>query len=168
MLHEKNMPMFYCAEATSTTVYIMNRCTTTGAHELTPHEVYAGKRPTLSHLRVFGSIAYVHLSTKKRQKLDMKSKKCIFVGYSSEKRDTSASTLPHVQFRYVRMLSVMNRHLGTHSFRLHPADLDKGKGKMPEYEVEYPDESDSDVSARSLDGEFEVPIMRTPDTTMLS
>ena len=39
------------------------------------------------------------------------------------------------------------------------AGSDKGKGKMPEYEV---DENDSDVSARSLDSEFGVPIMRTP------
>ena len=34
---------------------------------------------------------------------------------------------------------------------------------MPEYEVEdHPDNSDSDLSARSLDSEFGVPIMRTP------
>ena len=40
---------------------------------------------------------------------------------------------------------------------------DKGKGKMPEYEVEvHPDDSNSDDSALSLDSEFGVPIMRTP------
>ena len=40
---------------------------------------------------------------------------------------------------------------------------DKGKGKMPEYEVEvHPNDNDSDDSARSLDREFGVPIMRTP------
>ena len=34
---------------------------------------------------------------------------------------------------------------------------------MPEYEVDvHPDDSDSDVSAPSLDSEFGVPIMRTP------
>ena len=41
------------------------------------------------------------------------------------------------------------------------AGSDKGKGKMPEYEVDHHDESDSDVSARSLDSEFGVPIMET-------
>ena len=40
--------------------------------------------------------------------------------------------------------------------------LDKGKGKMPEYEVDHPDESDSNVSAPLLDSEFGVPIMVTP------
>ena len=39
---------------------------------------------------------------------------------------------------------------------------DKGKGKMPEYEVEELPDRDSDDSARSLDSEFGVPIMRTP------
>ena len=40
---------------------------------------------------------------------------------------------------------------------------DKGKGKMPEYEVEvHLDDSNSDDSALSLDSEFGVPIMRTP------
>ena len=40
--------------------------------------------------------------------------------------------------------------------------MDKGKGKIPEYEVDHPDNNDSDVSAPSLDSEFGVPIMRTP------
>ena len=40
--------------------------------------------------------------------------------------------------------------------------LDKGKGKMPEYEVDHPDDNDSDGSTSSLDSEFGVPIMRTP------
>ena len=39
------------------------------------------------------------------------------------------------------------------------AGLDKGKGKLPEYEVNHLDERDSDVSACSLDSEFGVPIM---------
>ena len=40
--------------------------------------------------------------------------------------------------------------------------MDKGKGKMPEYEVDHPNESASDVSACSLDNEFGVGIMQTP------
>ena len=39
--------------------------------------------------------------------------------------------------------------------------LDKGEGKMPEYEVDHPDDNDSNVSVPSLDSEFGVPIMRT-------
>ena len=42
------------------------------------------------------------------------------------------------------------------------AGLDKGKGKMPEYEVDNPDHNDSDVSAPSIHNQFGVPIMGTP------
>ena len=62
----------------------MNRCTTSGVHEITPHEKYYGKKPDLSYVRIFGSFAYVHIPDKKRQNLDPKSKKCILVGYSLE------------------------------------------------------------------------------------
>mgnify|MGYP000096563728 CR=1 FL=1 len=34
---------------------------------------------------------------------------------------------------------------------------------MPEYEADHPDDSDSDVSACSLDSEFGVPIKRSPE-----
>ena len=47
----------------------------------TPQEVWTGKKPSLSHLRVFGCDAYVHVPKEKRTKVDSKSKKCIFIGY---------------------------------------------------------------------------------------
>ena len=31
----------------------MKRCTTSGVHEITPHEKYYGKKPNLSHIRIF-------------------------------------------------------------------------------------------------------------------
>ena len=40
--------------------------------------------------------------------------------------------------------------------------MDKGKDKMLKYEVDHPDDNDSDVSAPSLDNEFGVPITQTP------
>ena len=71
----------------STTVYLMNQYSTTnGVHELTPYEIYVGRKSNLSHLRVFGRIAYVHILNERRQKLDPKSEKCILVGYSPEQK----------------------------------------------------------------------------------
>jgi len=51
---------------------------------MTPKEKFTGKKPDVSHLRVFGCIAYVHVPDEKRSKLDPKVEKCIFIGYSSE------------------------------------------------------------------------------------
>ena len=40
----------------------------------------------LSHVRIFVSIAFVHIPDEKRQKLDPKLRKCILVGYSLEQK----------------------------------------------------------------------------------
>ena len=84
MMNEKHMLKSYWVEAANTNVYLMNRCTTSGVHEITPHERYYGKKTDLSHTRIFGAIAYVHIPDEKRKKLDPKSEKCILVGYSLE------------------------------------------------------------------------------------
>ncbi|PNX60087.1 hypothetical protein L195_g060011, partial [Trifolium pratense] len=49
-----------------------------------PEEVWSGKEVKLSHLRVFGCVAYVHISDQGRNKLDPKSKKCTFIGYGED------------------------------------------------------------------------------------
>ena len=48
MMNEKHMPKSYWAEAAHTAVYLMNWCTTSGVHEVTPHEKYYGRKPDLS------------------------------------------------------------------------------------------------------------------------
>ena len=50
-----------------------------GVHTL-PEEVFIGKRPNLSHLRIFGCPVYIHVPKEKRSKLDPIGKKIIFVG----------------------------------------------------------------------------------------
>jgi len=50
----------------------------------TPQEVWTGKKPSLSHLKVFGCDAYVHVPKKERTKLDCKSERCIFIGYKDD------------------------------------------------------------------------------------
>ena len=65
---------------------VMNRCTTSGVHEVTLHEKNYGKKLDLSHVRIFASLGYVHILDEKRQKLDSKSEKCILVGYSQQRK----------------------------------------------------------------------------------
>ena len=61
MMNEKNLPKWYWEEAVNTAVYLMNRCPTSGVHNVTPHEKFFGKKSDLSHVGIFGSIAYVHI-----------------------------------------------------------------------------------------------------------
>lgn len=43
--------------------------------------MWLGTKPSVSHLRVFGCEAFVHVPQEKASKLDPKTKKCIIVGY---------------------------------------------------------------------------------------
>lgn len=45
----------------------------------TPQEVWSRRNPNISHLKVFESVARVHILDKKRAKLDDKSEKFIFI-----------------------------------------------------------------------------------------
>jgi len=86
MLNEKNFPNYFWVEAVVTTVYIMKRTPTTIVHGMPPKEKFTSKKPNVSHLRLFGCIAYVHAPNEKRSKLDPKTEKCIFIGYSLEQK----------------------------------------------------------------------------------
>ncbi|KAI5318138.1 hypothetical protein L3X38_037846 [Prunus dulcis] len=83
MLHEKGMPYFLWTEAVHTTVYLLNRCPTKALNNITPFEAYSGRKPGIAHLKVFGSLCYVHVPTELRHKLEPKSTKGVFVGYAT-------------------------------------------------------------------------------------
>jgi hypothetical protein len=57
MVEEKSLPKFYWAEAVRTAVYIRNQM----GDKVSAHERYFETKPNLRHLRVFDSIAYVHI-----------------------------------------------------------------------------------------------------------
>jgi hypothetical protein len=84
MLNEKNLPNYFWAKVVVTAVYIMNRTPTAAIHGMTLEEKFTGKKLDVSHLKVFGCIACVHVLDEKRSKLDPKADKCIFIGYSLE------------------------------------------------------------------------------------
>lgn len=86
MLKAKNLPNSFWAEAVATTVHLLNISPTKAVWNHTPFEAWYDKKPVVSNLRIFGSIADAHVSAEKRQKLDDKSVKCIFIGYSEESK----------------------------------------------------------------------------------
>jgi len=49
---------------------------------MTPEEKFTSKKPDVSHFRMFGCIAYVHVPDEKRLKLYPKADTGIFIGYS--------------------------------------------------------------------------------------
>ncbi|GJW00849.1 retrovirus-related pol polyprotein from transposon TNT 1-94 [Tanacetum coccineum] len=81
MLKSKKMPKEFWAEAVDCAVYLLNRYPSKSLDNKTPQKAWNGLKPTVSHLRIFGSIAYVHVPSQKRSKLDDRSEKHVFVGY---------------------------------------------------------------------------------------
>jgi hypothetical protein len=61
-------------KAVNTVVYIKNRCPTKVLDSKTPQEAWSGRKPDVSHLRIFGCKTFAHVPDEKRTKLESKSK----------------------------------------------------------------------------------------------
>jgi len=86
MLHDKELPKKFWAEAASTVVFLQNRLPTKALKDKTPFEAWYDYKPSLNFLRVFGSLCFSHIPQAKRDKLDKKSEPGIFVGYISSSK----------------------------------------------------------------------------------
>ena len=61
LLHHASLPPSFWGEAVATSVHILNRSLTKAVDGLTPYEVFTGCKPNVSHFRVFGCVAHVHV-----------------------------------------------------------------------------------------------------------
>jgi len=81
MLKENGLPHSFWGEAVTSTTYILNRCPTKKFEAVVPEKIWTGLKPNVSHLKIFGSLCYRHISDKKRKKLEDKSEALILIGY---------------------------------------------------------------------------------------
>jgi len=79
-----SLPKHFWAEAVNTAAYLINRSPSVPLDFKLPEEVWTGKEVKLSHLKIFGCVAYVHVNSNDRDKLDPKAKKCFFIGYGND------------------------------------------------------------------------------------
>ncbi|KAH9719925.1 hypothetical protein KPL70_005931 [Citrus sinensis] len=86
MLMSKRLPKEFWAEAIACAVYLSNRSPIRSVWGKTPQEAWSGRKPSITHLRVFRSIAYVHVPDESRAKMDDKSEKFIFIGYDNNSK----------------------------------------------------------------------------------
>src|SRR3954464_4895859 len=81
LLRQRGMPTVFWGEAVLTAVYILNRSPTKALDDKTPYEAWHGRKPAVSHLRVFGCLAFAkelgHIG-----KLDDRSTPGVFIGYA--------------------------------------------------------------------------------------
>ena len=83
MIAHAGLSNIFWAEAISCSSYVRNRLPTSALKEgEIPYERWYGRKPDVSYFRVFGCLAYAHVPDCEQRKLDTKSKKMRFVGYS--------------------------------------------------------------------------------------
>lgn len=82
MIHDQGLPMFLWVEACNKDVYIQNTSPHTTLGKKTSEEDYTGNKPDVSHFPIFWSVAYCHVPSEKRTKLESISEKVLLVGYS--------------------------------------------------------------------------------------
>jgi len=66
MLHDLGLPKFLWGEAANTVFYVQNRCPHRSLNFKAPEEVFTGKKPDVSHFRIFGCL-YIFMCLKRRE-----------------------------------------------------------------------------------------------------
>ena len=81
MMSRTDLPLSFWGYCLETAAFTLNRVPSKLV-EKTPHEMWTGKKPSLSFLKIWGCEAFV--KRLQSDKLTAKSDKCIFVGYPRE------------------------------------------------------------------------------------
>lgn len=80
LLKHMHMPNSFWGEAVRHATYLINRIATRSLDNKTPYEVYRGRKPNLSHLKVFGCIGYTKTNKGYLKKLDDRSRTLVHLG----------------------------------------------------------------------------------------
>ena len=84
MIAEAKLPMYFWAEAVTTSCYTRNRTLINKDHMKTPFQLYTNKKPYVKHLHVFGAKCYVLKDGEEHlNKFEPKAYEAIFVGYTN-------------------------------------------------------------------------------------
>ena len=81
MMSQTTLPLSFWGHALETAAFILNRVPSKSV-EKTPYEIWSGRSPNLSFMKIWGCDAYVKRLIS--DKLTPKSDKCVFVGYPKE------------------------------------------------------------------------------------
>jgi transposase InsO family protein len=81
MLAGAKLPQPFWIEAANTAAYLHNKMPH-GPKKRAPDSIWQGKSISIAHLKAFGCMAYVHIPSQKRSKLELRAWKGIMVGYN--------------------------------------------------------------------------------------
>jgi transposase InsO family protein len=61
MIHDQDLPMCLWAKGAMTVVYVQNGLSHNALGFKTPEEMFTGKKPEISHLKIFGYPVFIHI-----------------------------------------------------------------------------------------------------------
>ena len=85
-LYDKNLPQELWAVAMQCACHMINRLPPWLDTSKSPFEMLYNTKVDVSYFKVFGSLCYVHITKHNRTKLDLKARKCLFVGYDAHRK----------------------------------------------------------------------------------
>jgi histone deacetylase 1/2 len=82
LLAHGSVPFRFWGDAFSTACFLLNRFPSRVINMQTPLERLLGEKPDYTFFKVFGCACWPHLRPYNKRKLEFRSKKCVFLGYS--------------------------------------------------------------------------------------
>nr|GEV52267.1 retrotransposon protein, putative, unclassified [Tanacetum cinerariifolium] len=86
MLSAAKVPLFFWAEAITTSCFTQNHSLVIPRHEKTPYHIINEQTPSVKFFHIFGSLCYIVRDGENLDKMKEKGDACIFVGYSTQSR----------------------------------------------------------------------------------
>ncbi|WZY99772.1 hypothetical protein YC2023_072101 [Brassica napus] len=86
LMFQANVPERFWSDAVSTACYLINRMPTKVLKDQARFEVLNKRKPSLEYMRVFGCLCYVLVPGELRNKLEARSRKAMFIGYSTTQK----------------------------------------------------------------------------------
>nr|KYP60757.1 Retrovirus-related Pol polyprotein from transposon TNT 1-94 [Cajanus cajan] len=83
LMFQSNVSKMFWNYAIGHAVHLINRLPTRFLQQNSPYYVLYSEKPDFSHLKVFGCLAFASTLSHNRTKLEPRSRKCMFLGYSS-------------------------------------------------------------------------------------
>ncbi|GKC20686.1 retrovirus-related pol polyprotein from transposon TNT 1-94 [Tanacetum coccineum] len=107
------LPLFFWVEAIATACYTQNISLIIPRHEKTSYQIINDRKPSLTHLHIFGCTCYITRDGENLNKIKEKGDPCILVGYSTQskryrvynKRTRLIVESIHINFDEIKKLS---------------------------------------------------------------
>jgi histone deacetylase 1/2 len=94
LLAHASVPFRYWSDAFFTACFLINRMPTRVLNMKTPVEQLFNESPDYTFLKVFGCACWPHTRPYNKRKLEFRSKKCVFLGYSSQHKGYKCLHIP--------------------------------------------------------------------------